>query len=120
MDSALAHLLLEELRTLRAEAAARDAMAVARYAVLRAQLAILLEGKAETPLSPSFASVGEEALAALAASGRISTAIEPSEAGSCTPKDMTSGDADGAGVGDGVLLREEPGEGVGDGVGVGL
>ena len=87
MDSALAH-ILEELRTLRAEAAARDvslristeslrAEAAARDAVLRAQLATLLEGKVETPLSPSYASVGEEALAVLAASGRITTAIEP-------------------------------------------
>ncbi len=45
---------------------------------------------------------------------RRATPVLP--AGSCTLTVSTAGDADGAGVGDGVILREEPGDGVDDGV----
>jgi len=61
----------------RAEAEARDAVAAARMAALRAELAALRQGRAETPLSPSYATVGAEALEALAASEGISTLPAP-------------------------------------------
>ena len=71
-----------EAATARAEAAARDATAraeaAARDAALRAELAAIRAGAAETPLSPSYASVGDEALATLTALKRISSIPEPS------------------------------------------
>jgi len=63
---------------LRAEAAARDVALRAEMAVLRAEMAALRrEGRLEE--SPSYATVGDEALVALTASGRISAAAEPAE-----------------------------------------
>ena len=72
MDALVAQ-LLHEIKSLRVEAAARDA-------VLRAEIAQIRVGAAEsqTPLSPSYyASVGDDALVTLDAIGRISFAPEP-------------------------------------------
>ena len=84
--------LVEQMQLTRAEAAARDAVlraeAAARDAGLRAELAVLRaemaalrrEGRLEeSPSAPSYATVGDEALVALTASGRISAAAEPAE-----------------------------------------
>jgi hypothetical protein len=87
MDVVIAQ-LLEQLKSIREEAAARDetaraeaaaarAEAAARDAVLRAELAAIRAGAAETPLSPSYASVGDDALVTLDAIGRIYSAPEP-------------------------------------------
>ena len=66
---------------LHAEAAARDVALRAEMAVLRAEMAALRrEGRLEeSPSAPSYATVGDEALVALTASGRISAAAEPAE-----------------------------------------
>jgi hypothetical protein len=66
---------------LHAEAAARDVALRAEMAVLRAEMAALRrEGRLEeSPSAPSYATVGDEALLALTASGRISAAAEPAE-----------------------------------------
>jgi len=72
--AALAEAVRAEAEAARAEAAARD---VALRAVLRAELVALREGKAETPLSQSYATVGADALAALTASEHIFTLPVP-------------------------------------------
>ena len=91
----------DELAAARAEAAARDAAlraeAAARDAALRAELAALRlrHADAETPLSPSYASIGDEALTALTAIGRIFSAPVPPDGSSAaevapvaTPDDL--------------------------------
>ena len=104
MDASLVAQLLEQISLLRTEAAARDvalraeaaARDVALRAVLRAELVALREGKAETPLSQSYATVGAEALAALTASERIFTLPVPAADASAaesapvaTPSELT-------------------------------
>ena len=72
--------LAEQMRALRVEAAARDAATRAEVAAVRAELAAHREGKAvDSPSALSYASVGADALAALAAIGRISDAAAPPE-----------------------------------------
>jgi hypothetical protein len=71
--------LREELAAARAEAAARDAAARADSAARDAALRAIIGGKGETPLSPSYATVGDGALAALAAGKRIFSARVPPE-----------------------------------------
>ena len=85
----------QEFTAARAEAAARDVALRAELAATRAELAALRVGHAETPLSPSYASIGDEALAALTASGRISSAPVPPDGSSadesapiCMPDDL--------------------------------
>ena len=105
MDATLAQvleqmksLLREEAAAARAEAAARDATAraeaAARDAALRAELAAIRLGAAETPLSPSYASVGDEALATLTAIGRISSMPEPSVGASAAERAPVATSAD--------------------------
>ena len=67
MDTLLKQ-ILEQMQSLREEAAARDAA-----------LRVILEGGGETPLSPTYATVGDDALAALRVAGRISLAPVPPE-----------------------------------------
>ena len=70
---------LLEATTARAEAARAEAAArhVALRAALRVELAALRAGRAETPLSQSYATAGAEALAALTACERILTLPVP-------------------------------------------
>jgi hypothetical protein len=73
-------LLREELAAARAEAAEARAEAVAAraetHAVLRTELVSIL-GRGNGPLSPSFATVGDEALSALRLAGRIFSLSPP-------------------------------------------
>ena len=80
--------LRADTAALRADNAAREAALRADNAALRADMAVLRaemaalrrEGRLkETPSAPSYATVGDEALVALTASGRISAAAEPAE-----------------------------------------
>ena len=77
--------LRADMAALRADTAARDAALradnAARDAALLAEMAALRrEGRlVESPSAPSYATVGDEALVALTASGRISAAAEPAE-----------------------------------------
>jgi len=67
------------LAAVRSEAAAARAEAREQAAALRAEIALLREGKVQSPSAPSYASVGQEALEALAARRSISAAAAPPE-----------------------------------------
>jgi hypothetical protein len=66
--------LRADMAALRADNAARDAALLAEMAALRREGRLV-----ESPSATSYATVGDEALVALTASGRISAAAEPSE-----------------------------------------
>ena len=68
--------------------AARDSVLAARDSALRAELAALRSGGLQTPSAVSFAGVGGEALAALAACSRISDAKPAEGAPVATPGDL--------------------------------